>query len=141
MRRDDPGRHSGWDEGMRERVVVKEVPVERVVEKEVRVEVPKIVLQPIDVVREITVEVVNEVPKEIVREVPIIEIREVDAGYESEEDTETAEEKRLRLAKVYLAEIEEELAERKDGQADLTADITERLQEDVAEEQGKVKTT
>ena len=56
MRRDDPGRHSGWDEGMRERVVVKEVPVERVVEKEVRVEVPKIVLQPIDVVREITVE-------------------------------------------------------------------------------------
>ena len=78
MRRDDPGRHSGWDEGMRERVVVKEVPVERVVEKEVRVEVPKIVLQPIDVVREITVEVVNEVPKEIVREVPIIEIREVE---------------------------------------------------------------
>ena len=64
-----------------------------------------------------------------------------DAGYESEEDTETAEEKRLRLAKLYLAEIEEELSERKDGQADLTADITERLQEDVAEEQGKLRKT
>ena len=36
-----------------------------------------------------------------------IEVRD-DAGYESEEDVETAEEKRLRLAKVYLAEVEEE---------------------------------
>ena len=62
-----------------------------------------------------------------------------DAGYESEDDKETAEEKRLRLAKVYLAEIEEELAERKDGQSDLTADITERLQEDLEEEQGKLR--
>ena len=33
-----------------------------------------------------------------------------DAGYESEEDMETAEEKRLRLAKIYLAEVEKELS-------------------------------
>ena len=62
-----------------------------------------------------------------------------DAGYESEEDNETAEEKRLRLAKVYLAEIEDELAERKGSEADLTKDIAERLQEDVEEEQGKLR--
>ena len=36
-----------------------------------------------------------------------------DAGYESEEDTETPEEKRLRLAKMYLAEVEKEISERK----------------------------
>lgn len=62
-----------------------------------------------------------------------------DAGYESEEDHETAEEKRLRLAKVYLAEIEEELAERKGDEVDLSKDISERLKEDVEEEQGKLR--
>ena len=62
-----------------------------------------------------------------------------DAGYESEEDHETAEEKRLRLAKVYLAEVEKELAERKGGTEDLSKDIEERLREDVDEERGKLR--
>ena len=52
-----------------------------------------------------------------------IEVRD-DAGYESEEDVETAEEKRLRLAKVYLAEVEEELKQRR-GVVD-DADVEER---------------
>ena len=64
-----------------------------------------------------------------------------DAGYESEEDHETAEEKRLRLAKVYLAEVERELAERKGDTAgdDLNKDIEKRLKEDVDEERGKLR--
>jgi len=62
-----------------------------------------------------------------------------DAGYESEEDNETAEEKRLRLAKVYLAEVERELSERKGTNEDVSADVEERLKEDVAEEKGKLR--
>ena len=65
-----------------------------------------------------------------------IEVRD-DAGYESEEDVETAEEKRLRLAKVYLAEVEEELKQRR-GVVD-DADVEERLREDVAAEKGKLR--
>ena len=65
-----------------------------------------------------------------------IEVRD-DAGYESEEDVETAEEKRLRLAKVYLAEVEEELKQRR-GVLD-EADVEERLREDVAAEKGKLR--
>ena len=62
-----------------------------------------------------------------------------DAGYESEEDNETAEEKRLRLAKVYLEEVERELAERKGGSEDISKDIEDRLKEDVDEERGKLR--
>ena len=65
-----------------------------------------------------------------------IEVRD-DAGYESEEDVETAEEKRLRLAKVYLAEVEEELKERRGVVEE--ADVEERLREDVAAEKGKLR--
>ena len=65
-----------------------------------------------------------------------IEVRD-DAGYESEEDVETAEEKRLRLAKVYLAEVEEELKQRRGVVED--ADVEERLREDVAAEKGKLR--
>jgi len=62
-----------------------------------------------------------------------------DAGYESEEDNETAEEKRLRLAKVYLAEVERELQERKGVSEDLSHDVDQRLKEDVEEEKGKLR--
>ena len=62
-----------------------------------------------------------------------------DAGYESEEDMETAEEKRLRLAKIYLAEVEKELSERKGGSEDISKDIEDRLKEDVDEERGKLR--
>merc|ERR1712107_561559 len=53
------------------------------------------------------------------------------------EDVETAEEKRLRLAKVYLAEVEEELKERRGVVEE--ADVEERLREDVAAEKGKLR--
>jgi len=62
-----------------------------------------------------------------------------DAGYESEEDTETPEEKRLRLAKLYLAEVEKEIAERKGDTEDIGKDIEQRLKEDVDEERGKLR--
>jgi len=61
-----------------------------------------------------------------------------DAGYESEEDNETPEEKRLRLAKLYLAEVERELSDRK-GTKDVATELEERLQEDVEEEKGKLR--
>jgi len=62
-----------------------------------------------------------------------------DAGYESEEsDHETAEEKRLRLARVYLEEIEKELEEREDV-IDKDSAVTERLSEDVRAERGKLR--
>jgi len=65
-----------------------------------------------------------------------------DAGYESdEEDKETAEEKRLRLAKLYLEEIEKELEEREGGgeEVDKDAAVKERLADDVAAERGKLR--
>jgi len=63
-----------------------------------------------------------------------------DAGYESEEDNETAEEKRLRLAKLYLAEVEKELSERKaSSKEDIATAVDEKLQEDVLEEKGKLR--
>ena len=66
-----------------------------------------------------------------------IEVRD-DAGYESEEDTETAEEKRLRLARLYLQEVEQELKERK-GEVGVEAGVEERLKEDVDAEKGKLR--
>lgn len=57
-----------------------------------------------------------------------------DAGYESEEDNETAEEKRLRLARVYLSEVENELKERGE---EVEAGIQDRLKEDVEADRGK----
>lgn len=63
-----------------------------------------------------------------------IEARD-DAGYESEPDDETPDEKRLRLAKLYLSEVEEELKERK---GDATT-VEERLKEDVDAERGKLR--
>eukprot|EP00090_Calanus_glacialis_P036412 TRINITY_DN6218_c0_g1_i1.p1 TRINITY_DN6218_c0_g1~~TRINITY_DN6218_c0_g1_i1.p1 ORF type:complete len:463 (-),score=171.61 TRINITY_DN6218_c0_g1_i1:58-1446(-) len=62
-----------------------------------------------------------------------------DAGYESEEDNETPEEKRLRLAKLYLAEVERELSDRKGNKEDLATEVEERLKEDVEEEKGKLR--
>ena len=67
-----------------------------------------------------------------------IEVRD-DAGYESEEDIETAEEKRLRLAKLYLGEVEKELLERQGGEGDTAAGVEERLREDVDAERGKLR--
>lgn len=68
-----------------------------------------------------------------------IEVRD-DAGYESEEDHETAEEKRLRLAKLYLSEVEQELKERKGaGEGDTAAGVEERLQDDLDAERGKLR--
>jgi len=61
-----------------------------------------------------------------------------DAGYESEEDNETPEEKRLRLAKLYLAEVERELSDRK-GSKDVATELEEKLKEDVEEEKGKLR--
>jgi len=61
-----------------------------------------------------------------------------DAGYESEDDNETAEEKRLRLARIYLKEVEDELKERGKGE-DLDTEVAERLQEDVDADRGKLR--
>jgi len=66
-----------------------------------------------------------------------IEVRD-DAGYESEEDLETAEEKRLRLAKLYLGEVEQELKERH-GEGFTAKGVEERLKEDVDAEKGKLR--
>ena len=61
-----------------------------------------------------------------------------DAGYESEEDNETPDEKRLRSVKLYLAEVERELSERNGNKEDLATEVGERLKEDVEEEEGKL---
>ena len=66
-----------------------------------------------------------------------IEVRG-DAGYESEEDNETPDEKRLRSVKLYLAEVERELSERNGNKEDLATEVGERLKEDVEEEEGKL---
>jgi len=65
-----------------------------------------------------------------------------DVGYESEEDKETAEEKKLRMAKLYLQEIEQELKERGDeGKEEEGAQdgIQMRLNEDVDAQRGKLR--
>jgi len=69
-----------------------------------------------------------------------IEARE-DVGYESEEDLETAEEKKLRLARLYLQEIEKELEDRDEaGDEDRAVDgVTQRLKEEVDAERGKLR--
>eukprot|EP00088_Acartia_fossae_P015278 TRINITY_DN18347_c0_g1_i1.p1 TRINITY_DN18347_c0_g1~~TRINITY_DN18347_c0_g1_i1.p1 ORF type:complete len:458 (-),score=116.51 TRINITY_DN18347_c0_g1_i1:400-1773(-) len=68
-----------------------------------------------------------------------IEGRE-DVGYESEEDLETAEEKKLRLAKLYLQEIEKELEERgEDDRGGTGGGVEERLKEEVEAEKGKLR--
>jgi len=64
-----------------------------------------------------------------------IEARE-DVGYESEEDHETAEEKKLRLAKIYLQEIEAELEERGEGGE---TGVQAKLTEDVEADRGKLR--
>jgi len=60
-----------------------------------------------------------------------------DVGYESEEDHETAEEKKLRLARIYLQEIEKELDERKEEEED---GVEKRLRDDVDADKGKLRT-
>ncbi|XP_023344987.1 U3 small nucleolar RNA-interacting protein 2 [Eurytemora carolleeae] len=78
-----------------------------------------------------------------------IEARD-DVGYESEEDKETAEEKKLRLARLYLQEIQNELDEREkggdeeeekdeDGVRRLEDGVKERLREDVEADRGKLR--
>eukprot|EP00088_Acartia_fossae_P030393 TRINITY_DN3135_c0_g1_i3.p1 TRINITY_DN3135_c0_g1~~TRINITY_DN3135_c0_g1_i3.p1 ORF type:complete len:461 (-),score=88.09 TRINITY_DN3135_c0_g1_i3:2-1384(-) len=64
-----------------------------------------------------------------------------DVGYESDEDLETAEEKKLRLAKVYLQEIEKELEERGEaGGGEEDEDGVQRvLKEEVEAERGKLR--
>ena len=62
-----------------------------------------------------------------------------DAGYESEEDNETAEEKRLRLARIYLEEVENEISERTDNKDEVSKGIEDRLKEDVEKEKGKLR--
>lgn len=68
-----------------EKTVVKEVPVDRIVEKTVVKEVPVEVVKevPVEVVKqvEVPVEVVKEVPVEVVKEVPIEVIKEVSEAW------------------------------------------------------------
>jgi len=66
-----------------------------------------------------------------------IEARE-DVGYESEEDHETPEEKKLRLARLYLQEIEKELEERDEG-GEAEDGVEQRLREDVEADKGKLR--
>lgn len=58
---------------------------------------------------------------------------------EDEEDDETAQEKRLRLAKKYLEEIEREEAERADSKEVGHDVIAHRLKEDVLEQAGRLQ--
>jgi len=68
-----------------------------------------------------------------------IEVRE-DVGYESEEDLETAEEKKLRLARLYLEEIEKELDERGASTKEEVEDgVQKRLTEEVQADRGKLR--
>ncbi|OWF42493.1 U3 small nucleolar RNA-interacting protein 2-like isoform X2 [Mizuhopecten yessoensis] len=61
--------------------------------------------------------------------------------YESSEDEETVEEKKLRLAKQYLAQIEAEEAEkREDEEEDFNRDIiSHRLKQDILEQTGRLQ--
>ncbi|XP_063222650.1 U3 small nucleolar RNA-interacting protein 2 [Bacillus rossius redtenbacheri] len=61
---------------------------------------------------------------------------------ESEDDAEeTSQEKRLRLAKLYLSELEKEEAERREGQAPDRDLIARRLKEGVLEQSGRLRRT
>ncbi|XP_060081368.1 U3 small nucleolar RNA-interacting protein 2-like isoform X2 [Ylistrum balloti] len=62
-------------------------------------------------------------------------------GYESSsEDEETAEEKKLRLAKQYLAQIEAEEAEKRDDDEEINRDIvSHRLKQDILEQAGRLQ--
>jgi len=65
--------------------------------------------------------------------------REEISGSESENEGETAAEKRLRLAERYLDNVKEHVDEAGFDAADIDRDlIAERLQEDVAEQKGRV---
>lgn len=58
----------------------------------------------------------------------------------SSEDEETAEEKKLRLAKQYLAQIEAEEAEKREDEEDINRDIvSHRLKQDILEQTGRLQ--
>nr|CAD7206648.1 unnamed protein product [Timema douglasi] len=61
---------------------------------------------------------------------------------EPEEDSrETTQEKRLRLAKLYLSEIEQQESERLDSGAVDRATVAQRLKENVLEQSGRLRRT
>ncbi len=68
--------------------VVKEVPVEVVKTVEVPVEIVREVQVPVEVVKEVKVEVVKEVPVEVIKEVPVEVVREVEKEKEVEKAPE-----------------------------------------------------
>ncbi|CAL1535158.1 unnamed protein product [Lymnaea stagnalis] len=61
-----------------------------------------------------------------------------DKVYSSEEEEETAQQKRLRLAKQYLSKLEEEEAEKKADEETLKDAVASRLQHDISEQAGKL---
>ncbi|CAK1595856.1 unnamed protein product [Parnassius mnemosyne] len=67
-----------------------------------------------------------------------LDIKKFSDGEESESDHETAEEKKLRLAKKYLEEIEKEEAKRAELK-ELDDAIEKRLQKDYLEQKGKLR--
>ncbi|XP_077987233.1 U3 small nucleolar RNA-interacting protein 2-like isoform X2 [Glandiceps talaboti] len=69
-----------------------------------------------------------------------IESDEVKSNIESESsDDETAQEKRLRLTKQYLAELESQEKEKQESEEFLTDAISHRLQEEVLEQAGRLR--
>ncbi|XP_068631937.1 U3 small nucleolar RNA-interacting protein 2 [Battus philenor] len=69
-----------------------------------------------------------------------LDIKKFSDADESESDHETAEEKKLRLAKKYLEEIEKEEAKRAELK-ELDEAIEKRLQKDYLEQKGKLRVT
>ncbi|KOB74726.1 hypothetical protein OBRU01_08954 [Operophtera brumata] len=67
-----------------------------------------------------------------------LDIRKFSDGEESESDHETAEQKKLRLAKKYLEEIEKEEAKRAEDK-ELDDAVEKRLQRDYLEQKGKLR--
>ncbi|XP_059153379.1 U3 small nucleolar RNA-interacting protein 2-like isoform X2 [Physella acuta] len=61
-----------------------------------------------------------------------------DKVYSSEEEEETAQQKRLRLAKEYLSKLEEEEADKKADEENLRDAVSSRLQNDISEQAGKL---
>ncbi|GFO21212.1 ribosomal RNA processing 9, small subunit (ssu) processome component, homolog [Plakobranchus ocellatus] len=61
-----------------------------------------------------------------------------DKIYSSEEEEETAQQKKLRLAKHYLSKLEEEEAEKKADEESLKEAVASRLQHDISEQAGKL---
>ncbi|KAK3800751.1 hypothetical protein RRG08_003155 [Elysia crispata] len=61
-----------------------------------------------------------------------------DKIYSSEEEEETAQQKKLRLAKQYLSKLEEEEAEKKADEESLKEAVASRLQHDISEQAGKL---